>query len=91
MNKNEKTTSIRFSPDIDSKIAWLLEEDRKQSKRVGSKPKNRTQIIEEAIETLYFKTINDTQDAAMKVIYIALAIIVIGGVINHFVKKRFYE
>ena len=36
-------------------------------------------------------TINDTQDAAMKVIYIALAIIVIGGVINHFVKKRFYE
>ena len=36
-------------------------------------------------------TIADTQEAAMKVIYIALAIIVIGGVLNHFVKKRFYE
>lgn len=36
-------------------------------------------------------TIADTQEAAVKVIYIALAIIVVGGVINHFVKKRFYE
>lgn len=36
-------------------------------------------------------TIVDTQDAAMKVIYIALIIIVAGGVLNHFVKKRYYE
>ena len=36
-------------------------------------------------------TITDTQDAALKVIYIALAIIVAGGVLNHFVKKRYYE
>ena len=36
-------------------------------------------------------TIADTQDAAIKVIYIALAIIIGGGVLNHFVKKRFYE
>jgi hypothetical protein len=36
-------------------------------------------------------TIVDTQDAAMKVIYIALVIIVAGGVLNHFVKKRYYE
>lgn len=36
-------------------------------------------------------TIADTQEAAVKVIYIALAIIVIGGILNHFVKKRFYE
>ena len=36
-------------------------------------------------------TIADTQDAAMKVIYIALGIIVAGGVLNHFVKKRYYE
>ena len=36
-------------------------------------------------------TIADTQEAAMKVIYIALGIIVIGGILNHFVKKRFYE
>lgn len=36
-------------------------------------------------------TITDTQDAALKVIYIAFAIIVAGGVLNHFVKKRYYE
>ena len=36
-------------------------------------------------------TIADTQEAAMQVIYIALAIIVIGGILNHFIKKRFYE
>ena len=36
-------------------------------------------------------TIADTQEAAMKVIYIALAIIIIGGIINHFVKKKYYE
>ena len=36
-------------------------------------------------------TIADTQEAAVKVIYIALAIIIVGGIINHIVKKRFYE
>ncbi len=36
-------------------------------------------------------TIADTQDAALQVIYIALAIIVAGGILNHFVKKRYYE
>lgn len=36
-------------------------------------------------------TIADTQEAAMQVIYIALAIIVIGGILNHFIKKKFYE
>ena len=36
-------------------------------------------------------TIADTQDAAMQVIYIALAIIAAGGVLNHFIKKRYYE
>jgi len=36
-------------------------------------------------------TIIDTQEAAVKVIYIALAIIIAGGILNHFVKKRFYE
>ncbi len=36
-------------------------------------------------------TIADTQDAALQVIYIALAIIAVGGVLNHFVKKRYYE
>lgn len=36
-------------------------------------------------------TIADTQEAAVKVIYIALAIIVAGGILNHFIKKRYYE
>ena len=36
-------------------------------------------------------TIADTQEAAVKVIYIAFGIIIIGGILNHFVKKRFYE
>ena len=36
-------------------------------------------------------TIIDTQEAAMKVIYIALVIIIAGGVLNHFVKRKFYE
>ena len=63
MNKNEKTTSIRFSPDIDSKISWILENDREQSKRTGMKPSNRTQIIEEAISQYYYSRINETRDA----------------------------
>ena len=63
MNKNEKTTSIRFSPDIDSKISWLLETDRTNSKRTGMKPSNRTQIIEEAISQYYYSRINETRDA----------------------------
>lgn len=36
-------------------------------------------------------TVTDTQEAAVRVIYIALAIIIVGGVINHFVKKKYYE
>jgi hypothetical protein len=36
-------------------------------------------------------TIADTQEAAMKVIYIALTIIIVGGIINHFVKRKYYE
>ena len=36
-------------------------------------------------------TIADTQEAAVKVIYIALGIIVIGGVLNFFIKKKYYE
>lgn len=36
-------------------------------------------------------TIADTQEAAMKVIYIAIGIIIVGGVLNHFIKRRYYE
>lgn len=63
MNKNEKTTSIRFSPDADAKISWLLEKDRENAKRTGMKPSNRTQIIEEAISEYYYRKINKIQDA----------------------------
>ena len=63
MKRSEKTTSIRFNPDIDSKLAWLKEEDEIVSKRMGVKPRNRTQIIEEAVKFYYFKKIDETQDA----------------------------
>ena len=36
-------------------------------------------------------TIADTQDAAMKVIYIAFAIIIVGGILNFFIKRKYYE
>ena len=63
MKRSEKTTSIRFNPDIDSKLAWLKEEEESVSKRMGVKPRNRTQIIEEAVKFYYFKKIDETQDA----------------------------
>ncbi len=63
MKRSEKTTSIRFNPDIDSKLAWLKEEEEIVSKRMGVKPRNRTQIIEEAVKFYYFKKIDETQDA----------------------------
>jgi len=63
MNKNQKTTSVRFSSATKSKIQWLMEQDRKTSIRMGVKPVSRTRIIEDAIEHYYFKKINDTQDA----------------------------
>lgn len=63
MNKREKITSVRFSPDIDAKISWLLQNDKNDSKRIGKKPANRTQIIEEAISEYYYRKINKTVDA----------------------------
>ncbi len=62
MKRSEKTTSIRFNPDIDYKLAWLREEDERTSRRTGVNPRNRTQIIEEAIKLYYFKKLNETQD-----------------------------
>lgn len=63
MKRSEKTTSIRFNPDIDYKLAWLKEEDERTSKRTGVNPMNRTQIIEEAVKLYYYRKINETQDA----------------------------
>ena len=62
MKRSEKTTSIRFNPDIDYKLAWLREEDERTSRRTGVNPRNRTQIIEEAVKLYYFKKLNETQD-----------------------------
>ncbi|MBR0420383.1 MAG: hypothetical protein IJI66_14570 [Erysipelotrichaceae bacterium] len=62
MKRSEKTTSIRFNPDIDYKLAWLREEDERTSRRTGVNPMNRTQIIEEAVKLYYFKKLNETQD-----------------------------
>ena len=63
MKRSEKTTSIRFNPDINYKLAWLREEDERTSRRTGVNPRNRTQIIEEAVKLYYFKKLNETQDA----------------------------
>ena len=45
--------------------------------------------------TFYEETIGSKgdipQEAAKKVIMIALAIIVVGGILNHFVKRRYYQ
>ncbi len=62
MKRSEKTTSIRFNPDIDSKLSWLKEEEESVSKRMGVKPRNRTQIIEEAVKHYYYRKINETRD-----------------------------
>ncbi len=62
MKRSEKTTSIRFNPDINYKLDWLRKEDERISKRTGVNPSNRTQIIEEAVKLYYFKKINETQD-----------------------------
>lgn len=37
------------------------------------------------------ETIADTQEAALKVIYIAIGIIVGGGILNFFIKRKYYE
>ena len=63
MKKYERTTSYRFSEEIYQKLDMLYEFEKKNADRLKLKPKNRNQIVEEAIENLYFKMINDTQDA----------------------------
>ena len=63
MKKYERTTSYRFSEAIYQKLDMIYEFEKKKADRLRIKPKNRNQIVEEAIENLYFKMINDTQDA----------------------------
>lgn len=63
MKQYERTTSYRFSEEVYKKLDMLYEFEKRNAERLKIKPKNRNQIVEEAIENLYFKMINDTQDA----------------------------
>ena len=62
MKRSEKTTSIRFNPDINYKLDWIRKEDERVSKRMGVNPRNRTQIIEDAVKEYYYRKVNETQD-----------------------------
>ncbi len=63
MVKYERTTSFRFPDDIYKKLDILYEYYSSEAKRIGDKPKTKTEIIENAIQDLYYKMINRTQDA----------------------------
>ena len=63
MANSEKVMGFRFDEDILKKLEWLLQEDEKECRRMGVKPRTRKEIIEEAIKELYFKRINSRQDA----------------------------
>ena len=63
MDKYERTTSFRFPEDTYSKLDILFEYYSNEAKRIGGKEKIRTEIIQEAINELYYKMINKTVDA----------------------------
>lgn len=63
MEKYERTTSFRFPEDIYNKIDILYEYYAKEAKRIGGKEKTRTEIMQDAVNELYYKMINHTQDA----------------------------
>ena len=63
MDKYERTTSFRFPEDIYNKLDILFEYYSNEAKRIGGKEKTRTEIIQEAINELYYKMINKTRDA----------------------------
>ena len=63
MDKYERTTSFRFPEDIYSKLDILYEYYSTEAKRIGGKEKTKTEIMQEAVNELYYKMINKTQDA----------------------------
>ena len=63
MNKYNRITSFRFSESTYAKLDQLKEYDKKESRRMHTKEKNQTEIVEEAIRELYYKKINKYQDA----------------------------
>ena len=62
MNNYDKISSFRFSESVYQKLDDLMDYYAKEAKRIGGKPKNKTEIVEEAIKELYFKMINRTKD-----------------------------
>ena len=52
MANSEKVMGFRFDEDILKKLEWLLQEDEKECRRMGVKPRTRKEIIEEAIKEL---------------------------------------
>ena len=63
MEKYERTTSFRFPEDIYNKLDILYEYYAKEANRIGGKEKTKTEIMQEAVNELYYKMINKTQDA----------------------------
>ena len=62
MSNYDKISSFRFSESVYQKLDDLMDYYAEDAKRIGGKPKNKTEIVEEAIKELYFKMINTTQD-----------------------------
>lgn len=63
MDKYERTTSFRFPEDIYNKLDILYEYYAKEANRIGGKEKTKTEIMQDAVNELYYKMINKTQDA----------------------------
>lgn len=59
---DKKVMSFRFSDHILDKIDYLAEEDSEEMKKLGLKPKNRKQIIEECVQDCYLRKINNDRD-----------------------------
>lgn len=59
---DKKVMSFRFDDPIIKKIDYLMEEDRKNSEKLGLKPSTRKEIIEEAIKDYYLRKINRSRD-----------------------------
>ena len=64
MPNNQRTiTSFRFSADVFQKLDEILDRENSEMRRIGAKPKTRTEVAEEAIRDLYYKKINESKDA----------------------------
>lgn len=63
MKRNDKKVmSFRFDDPIIKKIDYLIEEDKKNSEKLGLKPSTRKDIIEYAIRDYYLRRINRGMD-----------------------------